>query len=249
MSMSNVPQCKVVQCPLCGNLCPSAKMYISHLRLVHQEDPSFLVTCIFSGCSKTFRTFPAFNTHMYRLHRGLLGLKPKYGIGASDHEAQVDVPDEEVSISESTFEPDFPDINISHNETEINHDVHDASYGVERGFADQLEEAKFLLKLREDKQVSQSAINEIVKHCRRLCEQTHSSLVLRVKSILPLTIQQCTNTCTAQEDISRILEEIDGPPHDFFAGIDSSYLLESFARKYMNYIVSAWATDIKINAL
>ncbi len=57
MSSSSLQtEIQVTQCALCGSFCPSMKkMYV---RLVHQEDPNF-----FKGCTKTFRSFPAFNTH------------------------------------------------------------------------------------------------------------------------------------------------------------------------------------------
>ncbi len=62
MSSSSLQtEIQVTQCALCGSFCPSMKkMYV---RLVHQEDPNFFITCSARGCTKTFRSFPAFNTH------------------------------------------------------------------------------------------------------------------------------------------------------------------------------------------
>lgn len=68
----------------------------------------------------------------------------------------------------------------------------------------------------------------IVGHCRKLCERSHNDLVKRVKSLLP-------HTSTTPDDISRISEALDCPPSDFFDGVDTGYLLESFAKKHMNY--------------
>ena len=85
--------------------------------------------------------------------------------------------------------------------------------------------------LREDKQVSQTAIDAIVGHCRSLCKLTHSNLVEPVRKLLP-------HTTASPEDISRISQELDCEPPDFFEVIDSGHLMESFAKKHMNYMVS-----------
>ena len=65
-------------CPLCYSLSPTLKLHIRHLRLVHQADPNFKLTCAIKDCTKTFFTFPAFNRHVYRSHRRCLGLNSKY---------------------------------------------------------------------------------------------------------------------------------------------------------------------------
>ena len=64
------------KCPLCHYLCPSLALYISHLRLVHNGDPTFNVSCPIDCCEKPFSTFSAFNSHIYRDHRATLGLEP-----------------------------------------------------------------------------------------------------------------------------------------------------------------------------
>ncbi len=76
--------------------------------------------------------------------------------------------------------------------------------------------------LREEKKVSQVAIDAIVRHCRKLCEHSHNDLVKRVKSLLP-------HTSTTPDDISRISEELDCPPSDFFDGVEVKPLNEQLA--------------------
>ena len=46
-----------IACPLCYSLSPTLKLHISHLRLVHQADPNFKLTCAIEDCTKTFFTF------------------------------------------------------------------------------------------------------------------------------------------------------------------------------------------------
>ncbi len=161
MSSSSLQtEIQVIQCPLCGSFCPSMKMCVSHLRLVHQADPNFFITCTVRGCTKTFRSFPAFNTHMYRLHRSLLGLKPKYEI--DQHESG------EVSLDLSGVSEDIVNDNDERTIAATPTDVIELGT-VDRTFdkgASQLEQAKFLLMLREEKKVSQVAIDAI--DCRAL---------------------------------------------------------------------------------
>ena len=62
------------QCSLCSYFSPSLSQHVSHLRLVHSQDPNFFVKCGIEGCSSHFSTFAAFSTHIYRHHRSALGL-------------------------------------------------------------------------------------------------------------------------------------------------------------------------------
>ena len=167
-------------------------MYVSHLRLVHQQDPNFHVLCAATGCNKTFRTFPAFNTHVYRLHRDLLGLKPKYDINQDE---------------QTGAEPEGDCVTVSGHMTSDNDEGNDISASSVTGIpfgsvsidqtVNQLEQSKFLLMLREEKQVSQTAIDTIVEHCRSLCERTHSNVVERVRKLLP-------HTSASPDDVSRL---------------------------------------------
>ena len=65
----------IVECPLCGYFSPSLTFHISHLRLVHSKDSSFCIVCNIEGCRHVFKTFTAYNSHIYRHHRTALGLE------------------------------------------------------------------------------------------------------------------------------------------------------------------------------
>ena len=93
------------------------------------------------------------------------------------------------------------------------------------------EHAKFMLMLREEKQVSQVAITEIVHKCRSLCEQTFTSTVNKVKRTL-------SNAGINVDAVPGLNNVLDSSAPDSFHGIYTSYLLEEFARKHMNYVVS-----------
>lgn len=86
----------VLKCPLCDALSLNLRAYISHLRLVHFNDPSFDIMCGISDCREVFRAFAAFSSHVYRHHRLALGL----GSDQSDSVEKVD--ESECSIQEAT---------------------------------------------------------------------------------------------------------------------------------------------------
>lgn len=57
------------KCPMCSFEAATVRIILSHLRIVHSNDPHFNVTCGVDGCSRTFRTFSALYSHIYRQHK------------------------------------------------------------------------------------------------------------------------------------------------------------------------------------
>ena len=81
-------------CPLCTSPSSTLKLYVSHLRVMHSKDPSFNILCGIGDCWEVFRTFSAFNSHVYRHHRSDLGMTPDapiislpqtYDLGVAPH--------------------------------------------------------------------------------------------------------------------------------------------------------------------
>ena len=67
----SVSQPLSVFCPLCGFQSLTLAQSLSHLRLLHRNDPRFSVRCGVSGCSYTGKSFSALYTHIYRNHAGV----------------------------------------------------------------------------------------------------------------------------------------------------------------------------------
>ena len=57
------------KCPLCVFHALTIQLVLSHLRLVHSNDPNFSVVCGIGGCSTTSRTFSALYQHIYKKHK------------------------------------------------------------------------------------------------------------------------------------------------------------------------------------
>ena len=55
-------------CPICTFQACSFTIILSHLRLVHSNDPNFSVICGLDGCATTSKSFSALYSHIYRHH-------------------------------------------------------------------------------------------------------------------------------------------------------------------------------------
>lgn len=60
-----------LRCPFSGCIFETTSMpsVLSHLRLVHANDPNFSVPCGIEGCCKTSNTFSALYQHIYKKHK------------------------------------------------------------------------------------------------------------------------------------------------------------------------------------
>ena len=84
-----VPAC--YSCPMCTFRAPSLAMNLSHLRLVHANEPRFVVQCGIGGCSYTAKSFSALYSHIYRKHSdsGVIQKRRTATANTSPHSSQV----------------------------------------------------------------------------------------------------------------------------------------------------------------
>lgn len=54
------------KCPMCQFETPTMALNLSHLRLLHSNDPRFRMQCVIGGCSYTGVSFSALYFHIYR---------------------------------------------------------------------------------------------------------------------------------------------------------------------------------------
>lgn len=60
-------------CPLCSDFhVQTYKLWLGHLRHVHNHDPDFHVTCGIGSCPATFKKFTTLYSHVYRKHRNMI---------------------------------------------------------------------------------------------------------------------------------------------------------------------------------
>ena len=219
----------VRQCHLCEYYCPSLRLFVSHLRLVHSQDPNFNIVCNIAQCTEVFRSFAAFNTHVYRKHRTSLGLEKSLVLSEpAESSAMSDL--HAVSLRSSTAVP----VMVGYSDDS---EVEGASISALTGQAgsypnvsDQcMQNAVFLLTLTEGRQLSQVALNEVIKICRTISKQTISQIKEGVLSAL--------NDAGVNSAIIPGLDDSFLSVPDPFEKLDTPYLREKFYREHFNYQV------------
>ena len=225
------------ECNLCGYLTPDLKSHIGHLRSVHKDDPSFSITCGLGRCPERFTRFAAYNTHIYRKHRGELGLQgalapatdpqPEITIQKSTESITVhETPEQEIGrqgcaeqdcmeddsgiFDNSTFD-DYLAIETHHDNTESN--------------------AKMLLELSEGRKLSEVAIQDVISGCRNVCTQIQS----QIKGTI---FQKLSEHDVDSLIIDDVLESITDSYQDPFVKLSSSYLREKYYKEHFPYLVS-----------
>ena len=211
---------QAVPCTLCAYFSLSLVLHISHLRLVHPSDHLFQLTCNINGCTEEFRSFLSYNSRVYCRHRFALGLEKIGELVHTPCDQQQKITIDDTSSGDNFILGGTPDYEITQEFTKIS-EKEDCQ-------ALQKEIAVFLLRLSEEKHVPQVAIDDIVRTCRKICQQTTTLALQKVSD----TLQK--KGITASEEITVSLTSVPDP----FKGIDSAYLLDKFCRDNFNFVVS-----------
>ena len=224
-------------CPFCGDLSPTLKLYVSHLRVIHSKDANFSVLCGVRGCREVFRTFSAFNSHVYHHHRSEVGVtNAAAGAGPcsileenGSNDVNYDIADV-VDYSEFTaLTAAFPGAPSDLADDRGAHCRLSSASSVNSDVFNRLQKqtaAKMMLQLREGRQVSQIALTEIISSCRQLCSQAIDNLKMEVRAVL---VDQPKN-----DTIEQVLEKRYDPFHD----IDTNYLFEKYCVQELGCLVS-----------
>ena len=56
-------------CPKCSRKLFTLNKLISHIELVHGNEPHFSITCGLDGCQRSFEKFQSYRKHVYRSHK------------------------------------------------------------------------------------------------------------------------------------------------------------------------------------
>ena len=210
-----------VVCALCSSRFPTLSLWLSHLRQVHRTDTDISLQCPVRGCSTTYKKVNSFCSHMYRQHREEI-------TNREGSESASTFVGEQTSISETTgFSSTSATVGpIS---DELQHDVHQL-LGI-----DSLEQLKksslFLLQLKEERLISQAAINDVVKGCKAVFEHTLGRVKAGVKYKLS---QSGIDPCGIQD-----LEDVFSAVNDPFHGLETAYLQDKFISENLGCIVSS----------
>lgn len=155
----------VYNCSLCDFAVPTKPMLLSHIRLIHSNDPRFVVTCGIGGCVYTAKRFSTYYSHIYRKY-------PNSGyISRKTSEIERLVSPEHEHLPDNLF-------------TQYNEGI-----GVEStvGRDDEVQRrssALFILKLKEARRVSQVVVDDVVEELSGLFEHSSERLKAGVSSTL-----------------------------------------------------------------
>ena len=131
---------------------------LNHIRLIHVAEPNFRVSCGIEKCPATYTNFESFRSHVNRKHKSVLN----WSFAKSRHNEDpenVDTEREATCSSEREI-LDFDDDEIQEMTDHKNEE-------------DQLKRcsAKFILKIREELNLSQTAVQQIVANVETLFEK------------------------------------------------------------------------------
>ena len=203
---------RVYQCVLCGFLSPSLDLNISHLRLVHSGDPHFHVQCNIDQCEEEFRSFSAYNSHVYRKHRIALGLE-RPAQESMDQSTGL-LPD----INDTPAEPETSEQQFSYiAESDLIRPSLGPSAYTERN-------AEFLMALTEGKHLSQSAIDEVIRGCRNI----HDQAVAQYKEEAERKLEEAGIHPSVISNIEQC---------DPFENLESAYLRKKYYKEHFGYMV------------
>ena len=214
----------LLQCPICKFISLNLKLYVSHLRLVHAKDPAFDIMCGVGGCREVFRAFSAFNSHIYRHHRDAIGI-------TATHDSIVESSDASAALVYSATDYQFETSAVV--VEPINTSTTTTTSGNSRRVVSDLKEiaAKFLLALREGRQISQAAITDVITGCKDLCQHT----ILTIKGMVQGQLAEAGIEFDQLPGLNAIFDADYNPFH----GVDTNHLFEGFCIEHLGCLVSS----------
>ena len=219
---------------MCVFEAPSVALLLSHLRLLHSNDPRFLVRCgIEPGCSYTARTFSALYSHVYRKHKqaGIISSRSSntgsevLASNEINHTGSIEQCfDQSTSCRESISEI---------NQAEIDHLLGTDQEKQKRA------SALFLLKLKESKQVSQVVIDEIISEWHTLFSHT----TLRIQAGVRASLAAAGIDSSTLPGLNEVFDNIPKP----FDGLETRFKQEKYYRESLFLVVSVYINKASIH--
>lgn len=198
-------------CWICWRVAsPTLKGVVRHMAAVHAHDPAFHVVCGIAGCARSFTNFYSFKKHLYRKHRDYLDIS-----GTTEN-----ISDTAQSASQDD-EFDFADF-LECSEYE----EHDTSE-----FQHMKQMALFLLKAKEIRKVSQSALDGLLSD--------FTDIVAKTVAVLKSNVSVCLNKKGLDIASFDGLEEAfsDLKITDPFHHLSCRFQQEKFYKEFLNLLV------------
>ena len=207
-----------VICSHCGARSPSVSLWMSHLRQVHQLLDHFTVSCPVNGCGAMYSNVNSMCSHIYRKHRNLL----------CSHEAGRTTTTANI-VQESSLYTNLTEYSFDPSITEsINHDISQLLHTDE--FEQKKKSILFLMHLKEERLMTQAAVNDVVSGMKEVCEHSMG----RLKAGVSRTLSKAGIDMEKVDGLSDIFKDVSHP----FKGLESAYLQDKFITQELECIVS-----------
>ena len=193
------------RCPYCNvGGYSSFKKLLSHITLIHSHEPNFSITC--GNCSRSFTNFNTFKTHIQRE-------KEKEKLARLFEEPVGDHFNDDEGAREGSDEDEIDEDENTETMTRYL--------------------ALFLLKTKEQNQISQQALNSILENTSDLVEKNLEELKARIKSCL-------TANNIDIRDVEGLNETMDQPStfSQAHGSLGSEYLQMKYYVESFNLVVS-----------
>ena len=198
-------------CPLCSSRAPSLTLWMSHLRQVHESDSNISVSCPYDECTATYTKVNSICSHIYRQHKVTDSL-------SSTMTSSLSITSSRAAPGAVDFgEPVPPLVDLSLPDS-VSHDV-DLLLG-RNEYEQKKKSMLFLMQLKEQRMISQAAINDVVTGCKQVFEHTVGRLRAGVSQAL-------SEHGIDSKDVSGLHDIFDNTS-DPFHGLGSVYLQEKF---------------------
>jgi len=201
------------ECQICKQYArKSLKEIVRHIRDVHRSF-STPVSCGVDGCPSTASSYESLRQHLYKKHRSAL------------------IP--EVSSEVVTFPyTDHEELPVLASESPASPDVHHLATAepTRRPSSCELEAAKYILRVRDGKGLTQVVTDEIMQDVDTLINCATDSLGRKLTAKLAEMPQLSSSEIAS-------LQVIFSPARSLFDGLDSVCKQEAFFAENFNYVV------------
>lgn len=205
-------------CSLCSTRSPSISLWMSHLRQVHQSETNISLSCPMDECCSVYSKVNSLCSHVYRRHKDLLS-------GSVRDTSTAAITRQAGDSSEATSSGFIFDLSLPES---LRHDVNQLLH------LDAYEQKKksilFLMQLKEERLLTQAAVNDVVSGCKEVFEHTLCHLKAGVS-------EKLSKAGIDSSDIDG-LDSVFSDMSDPFKGLESAYLQDKFISEELGCIVS-----------
>lgn len=186
---------------------PSFRSVLRHIGSVHSWDPNLHITCGIQGCPRIYTSYRSYRKHITKKH-------PEFMEGAEG--------DNSLSGSNDLDVPDESEISPCHSPSPSG-----------TGTLPSHSAALFILKAKEERRVSQRALDGLLEDFHEVCEIQRNALRDEVKKCLDGL--KCTSVVI--DAVDKVIERsCSASPFD---GLHTAYLQQQYFQKHFHFVVSS----------